>query len=114
MTCQPVHCKKCGDAIQCGDWCIDISSGTGRLKRHWQCGKRGTVDAHGCSSGLGRGLVYHCSTACYWRRRRARLRVAPKPRKCATCRKTFTPQRSDAKTCGSACRQMLYRRRLIA
>jgi hypothetical protein len=108
MTCRSIHCQRCGDAIQCGDLCHDLSSGSGRPRRRWSCGKGE------CASGLGRRLVYHCSTACYWRHRRARMRMAPKPRQCATCGKTFTPQRFDAKTCGSACRQALYRKRLAA
>lgn len=107
MTCQPIHCSKCDSAIQCDDGYIDVGSGYGRLGP-FLCGN------DKCVSGKGRWIIHYCSTACRWRHRRARLRVAPKPRKCATCRKTFTPQRSDAKTCGSACRQTLYRRRLIA
>jgi hypothetical protein len=45
---------------------------------------------------------------------RAPLHVAPEPRQCATCGVAFTPQRSDARTCGPACRQALYRKRLTA
>jgi len=33
--------------------------------------------------------------------------------RCAVCRKTFRPARSDAKTCGATCRQRAHRRRLI-
>jgi hypothetical protein len=94
-----VRCTKCGGAIHCGDLCWDQRG----LQRRWRCNKPG------CSSG--RLLHFHCSTACYWRDRRARLRKSPRPRKCASCRKPFTPQRADARTCSSRCRQALYRSR---
>jgi hypothetical protein len=107
-TCQPIRCQKCSAPIQCGDDCRDLNSGRRHPRRRWSCGQGE------CASGFGRPLTYYCSTACRWRHRRARLHVSPKPRKCAACRQTFTPQRSDAKTCGGPCRQALYRRRLAA
>jgi hypothetical protein len=101
-----VSCSKCGAPIQCGERCRDLAPGNGRPKRRWQCGL--------CRpSGIGRVLTYHCSIRCYWRDRRAKLHGHPKPRKCANpkCGKRFTPGRSDARTCSSACRQAEYRRR---
>jgi hypothetical protein len=103
-TCEPIHCRRCGRAIHCGEWCIDELSGSGSNSRRWLCG------VGYCTSGIGRGLTYHCSTACYWRHRRARLReLRPSPR-CARCRETFEGRR-DARYCSSACRQGAYRQR---
>jgi predicted nucleic acid-binding Zn ribbon protein len=42
-------------------------------------------------------------------RQNARRRVTPQPKKCVICGKTFTPKRSDARTCSDRCRQVLSR-----
>jgi hypothetical protein len=106
VSCEPVCCTNCRAAIRCGYVCRDVNSGSGRPRR-WQCGK------HGCASRYGRVLTYHCTSACYWRHRRARLRAIVLPRKCAGCGEKFAPRRSEARTCSSACRQALYRQRRV-
>jgi hypothetical protein len=103
--CQPARCVNCGAEIRCGEVCRDLSHGTGRAHR-LRCGKGK------CATGLGRLITYHCSRACYWRHRRARLHAAAKPRKCKACGKRFTPLRSHALTCSSKCRQARYMKRL--
>jgi hypothetical protein len=110
FICEPVRCVECGATIRCGDECKDRNSRNGPYgdygfhppDHRWLCNR--------CSGG-GRWRIYHCSSACYWRHRRARLRAVVKPRKCAACGKKFTPRRSDAKACSNACRQALFRRR---
>jgi hypothetical protein len=76
-----------------------------RVPRRWSCGKRAARPG----SGDGWSTIAPRRAAGV---RCAQLSTPPKPRKCAECRKTFTLQRSDAKTCGSACRQALYRRHI--
>ena len=57
----------------------------------------------------------YCSAECGERERsRRRERSAVRivgSRSCETCRKTFTPPRSDGRYCSSACRQKAYRTR---
>jgi hypothetical protein len=71
-TCQPAQCTKCRAEIRCDEVCCDLNFGTGRA---WRLRCLDCV-------GYGRFLTYHCSTACYWRHRRARLRKPVKPRRC--------------------------------
>jgi hypothetical protein len=54
-----------------------------------------------------------CSIVCAQRTRRAnRRRRQPRMRtRCAVCGTSFTPKRTDARYCGSACRQRAYRQR---
>jgi hypothetical protein len=102
MTCRSVHCVRCGRAIRCGHHCM----GSNRARR-WLCGQGD------CASGLGRKMTFWCSSACYGRARRARIRVEPRPRRCAApgCLKRFTPQRSIGRFCSGACRQRAFRQR---
>ena len=53
----------------------------------------------------------YCSAACQYEASKAARRVKPSQRKCKVCGKTFTPKRSDAKTCTDRCRQALRRRK---
>ena len=101
-SCVPATCVKCGKPIQCSEVAKHSNWGSGRGTR-WVCRE--------CRS-VGRWQVYYCRSACYyrdWRRSRAKPRKVVKSRKCAACRKPFTPQRSDARTCSNACRQARYR-----
>jgi len=41
-------------------------------------------------------------------------RVHHPPRTCKTCRRSFTPKRSDARFCGAACKQRNFRGRRAA
>ncbi len=60
------------------------------------------------------GFCHTCCNACarkiHGRNRRERL-ARRRTRECEVCGETFTPPRSDAKTCSPACRQKAYRRR---
>jgi hypothetical protein len=51
----------------------------------------------------------HCSLACMYEAEKASRRVMPTEKTCEVCDKSFTPRRSDAKTCSDKCRQSLSR-----
>jgi hypothetical protein len=48
----------------------------------------------------------------YMREYRAARRRPIEPRPCEQCRRSFTPQRSDARFCGDACRAAARRNRI--
>ncbi len=53
--------------------------------------------------------VWVCSPECRRERDARRRRIEPKPKVCEVCGETFTPKRSDARTCSDRCRQRLRR-----
>ena len=53
-------------------------------------------------------------TAAQRKRHNERRRVTPQPMVCEVCGKSFTPRRSDARTCSDRCRQRLHRAKLHA
>jgi hypothetical protein len=53
--------------------------------------------------------VQVCSWECEGERRNARRRVQHEAKVCANCGETFTPKRSDARTCSDRCRTALNR-----
>jgi hypothetical protein len=57
-------------------------------------------------------VVKACSIHCLRTLYRRRLKRPAEPIPCAVCGRPFTPHRSDAKVCGSACRQKAYRQRV--
>ena len=58
-----------------------------------------------------------CSDGCRWtfhNHQRHKRSAAARVKVCEVCGETFTPSRSDAKTCSDACRQKAYRQRARA
>ena len=60
------------------------------------------------------GSPWVCSSECEAERANAKRRVQPEPKICEVCGKSFTPKRSDARTCSDRCRQRLRRSRVNA
>jgi hypothetical protein len=54
-----------------------------------------------------------CSDGCERERVNRRRRVSHQPVACVVCDEHFTPARSDARYCSSACRQDAYRKRKL-
>jgi hypothetical protein len=70
----------------------------GREIRHWELSER-----------LPSACCAECRRLAGNKRSCERRRVEHEPKLCVVCGEMFTPQRNDAKTCGSKCRQKLYR-----
>jgi hypothetical protein len=76
--------------------------------------RRSLIVCEGCGE---RKFIYPatrttCSSACWQRARRARIRCERPPLKCDVCATFFFPKRrADAKYCSNLCRQLAYRER---
>jgi hypothetical protein len=110
MTCQPVHCHICGNEIACGELCRREWSRSGNRCR-WACAR--PIEGGGYAlHGMGHLATYWCTEACRWRAYRASRRL--KQRECASCGKSFTTSRTDARFCSGACRVRARRQRARA
>ena len=69
-----------------------------------------TIACRGCGKAGPVQFGAFCSSACYQRERRRRLRSQV----CTGCRRSFIPTRKDARFCSDACRFRAYRGRLAA
>jgi hypothetical protein len=112
-----------------------------RFRQHWfdearweietRCGRcvgdesgKWAESAQPCAGGCGVSVVtlYRsggferirtCSKRCAKRAEAERRRVKHEVRRCEVCEEAFTPTRSDARYCSSACRQDAYRKRKL-
>ena len=115
-------CFLCGTAIAAG-----APLAIRKVKRPCDTYTMRRVVCLSCSPGWGKGHpTFYCKTCerpvyyakrtnlpryCCWRCQYIARLVCPVSIACSVCGKTFTPPRTDARTCSPACRQKAYRRR---
>ncbi len=113
----PRECRLCGRGIADSEPAVRI---VGELLACSDCESAAAEHARPCD-GCGRPVARHrfCNWHCcahYYNapaaaRRKAQRLEARKGTTCEQCSKTFTPKRSDTKTCSAACKQKAYRQR---